>query len=38
MRPFCGVTRRDKMRSEDIRRQLRAVNIVEETADNQTRW
>jgi hypothetical protein len=36
MRSLCGV--REKMRNEDIRRQLGVVNIVEETELNQKRW
>jgi hypothetical protein len=35
---LCGMKRRLKMRSEDDRRQLRSVNIVEEIEENQKRW
>jgi hypothetical protein len=33
---LCGV--REKIRSEDIRRQLGVVNIVKETEENQKKW
>jgi hypothetical protein len=38
MRSLCGVTRRDRLRSIDLRTQLGEINIVEEIEQYQKKW